>query len=369
MPVDNPVIMKASFVRIRARVLYMLIFIGMGCSRADLPFIDALSGPSARLFADGNSLYHKGDVNDMKQGRLYVEGEVSKSGKVSLRRQFKREVVIKEAVPDDMGMMQFYGAYLYRGYSLFDILHPFQQKKKNEEAFRPAIDLYIQVFNDKGESVVFSWAEIFHTTIPHQVIIATSMSPIEPYRQEVDYPVSDTWRLVSAGDLFAFRHLENPSRIVVRSFDQKDYFIDRDMEPMFSPEVKVVLGQETLMLIHSENEQSERMSYQTHFYGLGMGYHPVPDFEGPVLASILDKKMDLSESQWNRHGLVCFAGLDGYRAVFSFSELFNRADQIRPILAVVDPEEDGGYYRLFDPSKFYADYSVKSLAEIFFFKP
>ncbi len=362
--------MKSCFIRYYAFALYLFIISGLiSCSRVELPIIDALSGPSARLFADGNSLYHKGKVSDLKRGRLFVEGEVIKSGRVRLRRQFKREVIIKEGVPDDIGQVLFTGAYLYRGYSLFDILHPFQQKKKNEETFRPAIDLYVQVFNNKGESVVFSWAEIFHTTIPHQIVIATSMSPIEPYRQEVDYPIEDTWKLVSAGDMFAFRHLENPTRIVVRSFDQKDYVIDRDVESMFSPEVKVVREPETDMVIHPGNDHTERLAYRTHFYGLGMGYHPSPVFEGPVLAAMLSDKMDLSEPQWNRHGLVCFVGIDGYRAVFSFSELFNRADQSRPILAVVGPEADGGYYRLFDPSKFYADYSVKGLSEIFFFKP
>jgi Fe-S cluster assembly protein SufD len=66
-------------------------------------------------------------------------------------------------------------------------------------------------------------------------------------------------------------------------------------------------------------------------------------------------------------GLVCFSGLDGYRTVFSYSELFNRADGIKAIFAVT--EEEGGMFRLFHPADFFADRSVKSLQEVYIFQP
>ncbi|MFO7998755.1 MAG: hypothetical protein R6U86_07220, partial [Bacteroidales bacterium] len=249
------------------------------------------------------------------------------------------------------------------------------------------------------------------------------------YRQEVDYPVGDQWKVVSAGDLYAWRTLENPVRITVRAFDRKAYPINRDLEPMHSPSIRVVCDGATDheyrdrsaaggatppaaeagltaggARLHQGGEKrpeegdvptaggekrSEEVEmrpetegglqllpgegfdyvlrYHSSFYGMGMGHHGTKFFEGPRLDVMLNKEEAFADARWNRHGLVCFAGLDGYRAVYSYSELFNRADQVFPILAVPEDPMDGGHYRIFHPSDFYADRSVKSVAEIFFF--
>lgn len=219
-----------------------------------------------------------------------------------------------------------------------------------------------------GGSVVFSWAEIFHVTPPHQVIVATEMAPVEPYRQEVDYPAGDSWRIVAAGDLFAFRTLDNPKRITVHSFDEKDYVIDRDIEPMYSSSVNVLLDGDSLTKIRSGKVIADMRSYSTAFYGMGMGYRERPVFKGPVLTDLLKGYVNPHDPLLNRHGLVAFSGIDGYRTVLSFSELFNRFDQVAPVLSVHNQPNDGGYYRIFYPPAFYADYTVKSLSELYIFQ-
>jgi hypothetical protein len=90
--------------------------------------------------------------------------------------------------------------------------------------------------------------------------------------------------------------------------------------------------------------------------------------KGPELNEFMEGQVDLFDEHWNGRGLVCFAGIDGYRAVYSFSELFNRLDQVMPILAISDNIEKEGYFRIFHPSSFYADRSVKSLSEIYLFQ-
>lgn len=351
---------------------YLVLLFAMGgfsgCDRISEKVADALTGASRFAGMDGNSMYHQSEAVRLSAGELIVEGEVKSPGKVSLRRQFRREVMVKEQVADPAGNVEFIGAYRYRGYSLFDLLHPFEYEKKNAEEFPPGTDLYIVIENDRGESVVFSWAEIFHVTTPHQVIVATEMAPVEPYKQEVSYPMGDTWRIVAAGDLFACRTLDNPTRITVRSFDEKDYVIDRDLEPMYSGSVSVLLDGDSLTNIVPGSEAADQRSYSTAFYGMGMGYRDKPAFEGPVLADLLKESVNLQDPSLNRHGLVAFVGADGYRAVLSFSELFNRFDQVAPILSVHDDPDDGGHYRFFYPPAFYADYTVKSLAEMYLFK-
>lgn len=329
---------------------------------------DAISGASKPMAQDGNSLFHQTDVITLKTGELEVTGEVRNPGSVDLDNHYMREVFIKESLFDDNTGINFIGAYRYRGYSLFDLLHPFNHDKKNADEFRPAIDLYIIIENAAGETVVFSWSEIFHTNNPHQIIIAAEAAPIVPYRKEVEYETGEYWKVVAANDLFAWRVLENPVKITVRSFDKKSYTINRDLDPLYSTEINVVKNNENIMKIEPVEDKSNFTRYHSSFYGMGMGYHEAAFFEGPLLKNTIRDNFNFFDKDWNRHGLVCFAAADGYRAIYSYSELFNRTDQVFPILAVPENPEDGGFYRIFHPSEFYADRSVKSVREMYFFR-
>jgi hypothetical protein len=328
--------------------------------------IDAITGATDILISDGNSHFHQTEEKSLLTGELQVTGEVERPGSVNLNNHYTREVIIKQAVFDQG--TKFTGAFRYRGYSLFDILHPFIQQKKNAEEFRPATDLYITIENNLGEIVVFSWSEIFHTSILHQVLIASEVAPIVPYRQEVDYETGTNWKVVCATDLYSYRFLENPVRIEVKSFDKRTYLIDRESENLYSPSVNVLFDNGGNFTIEKEERRDDETSYFTTFYGMGMGYHESNIFKGPVLNKFMEGQVDMYDKQWNGRGLVCFAGIDGYRAVYSFSELFNRLDQVMPILAISDNIEKEGYFRIFHPSSFYADRSVKSLSEIYLFQ-
>jgi hypothetical protein len=332
-------------------------------------WVDAITGATLDFSQDGNSLYHQTDEVKLIPGELSVTGEIENAGKIDLKKYYKREVVLKESLFDIDSGIKFTGAYRYKGYSLFDLLHEYNLDKKNVDLFRPSIDSYVTVENSKGESVVFSWSEIFYNASPHQILIATEMAPIVPYKIEVDYPVGEKWRLVSAGDLFAFRMLEDPVKITVHSFDKKDYPINRDINPLYSPAIKVFLEDKELHTITPENTTARNITYYSNFYGMGMGYHHADNFTGPALPEILEGFLEPFNSRLNRNALVCFASVDGYRVIYSYSELFNRADQAAPILAITENKDDGGYYRNFLPGDFYADRSVKALREMYIFLP
>jgi hypothetical protein len=346
-------------------VLYLGALSFLCCSCELIP--DAISGATKTMVMDGNSLFHQTAEISLERGTLTIEGEVKNPGEINLDDFYKREVMIKESLYDPEKGIDFIGAYRYRGYSLFDLLHPNNHDKKNADQFRPAIDLYLIIENAAGKNVAFSWSEIFHTNIPHQIIIATEMAPIVPYRKEVDYPVSKSWKVVCGNDLFANRMLENPVKITVRSFDIKEYAIEKGMNPMYSQKVNAIFENGHSFTIGRNYDSTGFRTYYSSFYGMGMGYHEAKHFRGPVLFDLIRDSVNLFDPKWIANGLVCFAGLDGYRAIFSFSELFNRTDQTYPILSIPDNPEDGGFYRIFSPGEFYADRSVKSLSEIYFF--
>lgn len=346
-------------------IIVSLVFIFNSCEI--IP--DGLSGASKPMATDGNSLFHQTESVSLQTGTLEVAGEVEEPGMINFDNHYKREVMIKESIRDEKTGTTFLGAFRYIGYSLFDILHPFNVNKKNAGEFRPQTDIYIIIENAQNESVVFSWSEIFHTNIPHQIMIASEVAPIVPYRAEVDYSIGEKWKVVAGNDLYAYRVLEDPVKITVRSFDHKKYEVTRNMEPLFSDNIHVLLHDEKIAnIIPSENEPC-KTRYFASFYGMGMGYHEAEYFEGPKLESKLSGIIQPFDQELNRHGLVCFAGADGYRAIYSYSELFNRTDQTRPILSIADNPMEGGYYRIFQPLEFYADRSVKALKEIYIFKP
>lgn len=350
------------------RILYlMIVVVSMAISSCNI-IPDAISGATRGYNADGNSFYHRTEEAKLKPGELKVEGEVKNPGTVKYKRYLKREVLHKMAVQGDSGKVVFTGAYRYRGYSLFDLLNPFKLDKKNAEEFVPATDVYIIVENDNGDHVTFSWAEIFLNHSMHQVIIATEQASIEPYKVEVNYPKGRVWKLVAGGDLFAYRELENPTRIIVRSFDKKEYVINRKLDDPYSPSVNLVFNNELKRVVDNNVSDIPHLRYNSVFFGMGMGYHDTPTFEGPMLRPFVSEHFEPNYSKWMRNGIAFVVGKDGFRNVFSVSELFNRVDQVEPILAIPDNKQKSGHFRLYHPSAFYADFSVRNLAEIYFFQ-
>jgi hypothetical protein len=346
-------------------ILIILLVLMSSCKL--LP--DAISGATKGYDADGNSYYHRTDETKLKTNDLFVEGEVGKAGKVNLRKYYKREVFHKLATLSDSGKVNFVGAYRYRGYSLFDLLNPYKVEKKNAEQFKPTTDVYIIVENDAGDKVVFSWAEIYLTHTPHQIIIATEQASIEPYKREVNYPKSTNWKLVAANDLFAYREIENPTRITVKSFDKKEYMINRELDDPYSPSVNIYGDSELKLVVDAKTiDGMTRVKYNSVFYGMGMGYHNTTTFEGVMLRPLVNDFITLTSSDWFRNGLACVVGKDGFRNVYSVSELLNRVDQTEPILAIPPDNSKCGMLRLYHPNMFYADFSVKNLAEMYFFK-
>lgn len=348
-----------------------MMFIVNSCVTQKKITVDAKSGATIKATSKGNSLYHNTELINMQAGALEVTGEVQNGGKVDFSKFYKKEVFVKEALVKGSDQ-EFIGAYRYSGYSLFDILNEFKLEKKNVELFRPEIDLYIVIENDKNESVVFSWSEIFHTSKLHEIILATEAAPIEPHRKSVSYPVSKTWKIVAANDLYSHRNIENPTRLTVLSFNKKDYTIKRDLDPVYSAELKIVIDNLSSQAvsdfyIQKPDSTENLFKYNSTFYGMGMGYHPSPVFKGILLNDEFSSHINLLDNSLIKNGLLCFVSVDGYRAIFSFSELFNRVDQVSPMLAITE-NGDGGYYRIYLPSDFYADRSVKGLSEIFLFK-
>ena len=264
--------------------------------------------------------------------------------------------------PVENGEIRFTGAFRYDGYSLFDILDKIIIKKANESQYSSVIDLFAGIENDEGELAVFSWGDIYYPNNLHRIIIASDVTRIVPSKTKELWELPVKSRVVAASDLITVRNISNPVRITLRSFPVS-YRMNRGMSPMYSPLIKIFHNGKKLGEMESLPGIPVCKTFESVFYGRGRGIHSTTPFTGPLLKDVL-KDYYPQETQMLQRGVLCFAGLDGYRCAVSCSELFNRNDQQEFLLIRMKEGEEGGVWRMFAACDFFSDRAVKSLNEI-----
>lgn len=338
----------------------ILLLIAWSCNHnkesnhiAQTPIVDSLE--------QTNNFYDNEPVLQLPMVQLVVDGEIANPDTVDFGKLPIHSVIVKEALLNADGTNRFVGAYRYDGYSLFDILNTVKIQKKNADVFPPIIDLYIEVSNNAGDKVVFSWGELYYPNNLHKIIIAKAVMRIVPSKTKDLWPLPETSKLVVANDLLTERNISNPTRITVRSLDAS-FKIDREINSLFSDKVKIldVAGNETSLNIP---KSLSPVTFNTIFYGRGRGIHSTTPFTGYYLKDILHSTYPVSKDNIQK-GVFTVAALDGYRMSVTYSELFNRNDQ-QEFLLIDDPKNmEGGRYRLFPACDFFSDRAIKSLNEI-----
>jgi len=293
---------------------------------------------------------------------LTVEGEIANPGKVDFSSLKKHSVIVKETLLDSAGSDKFVGAYRYDGYSLFDILEKRILKKANAEEFNPIIDLYIEIENEKGEKVVFSWGEIYYPNNLHRILIADGVSRIVPSKTKDlwDLPVES--KIVAGNDLITERNISSPVKITIRSFP-KSFKVIKGLTPMFSKQIRLFDKNVLKSIFENYPANSAGVTYNAIFYGRGRGIHSTEPFKGLMLKDAVAENYPVSREILKR-GIMCISAADGYRAAFSCSEIFNRNDQQEFLLVKTGPDEDGGLFRIFPAGDFFSDRAIKSVSEI-----
>ena len=312
--------------------------------------------------AQTNDFYDDAPTNPLKGSKkILVTGEVVKEVTVDIAKLPLHSITVKETTLKD-GQTGFTGAYRYDGYSLYDILDRVVVKKKNEAEFPPIIDLYVEVSNDRGESVTFSWGEIYYPVNRHRLLIATSVARIVPSKSKDLWPLPQETKVVAGNDLITVRNISNPVRITVKSLDSK-YTVNRNITPLWSETMRLCVNGKQRSIMTELPEIIDNETYQTVFYGRGMGIHGTTPFSGGMLSEVLKGHFQ-SSSDALRHGMVVIAGIDGYRAAFTLSEIVNRNDQQEVLLIGNDNYEGAGRFSLFPAGDFFSDRAIKAVMEI-----
>jgi hypothetical protein len=309
-----------------------------------------------------NNFYDNTETFNLPVLELVVEGEIANPGKVDFSTLSKHSVIVKETLLDSIGGDRFTGAFRYDGYSLFDILEKRIIKKTNSEEFNPIIDLFVEIENDKGEKIVFSWGEIFYPNNLHKILIASSVSRIVPSKTKELWTLPEASRIVAASDLITERNISNPVRITVRSYP-KSFPVVKGLSPMISEKILLFNGVEQIGELYSIPETLQDETFNTIFYGRGKGIHSTTPFSGVMLREALRTYYPVNRENL-RSGIMCISGEDGYRCALSYSEIFNRNDQQEFLLIKTAAGKDGGLFRLFAAADFFSDRAIKSVNRI-----
>ncbi len=308
-----------------------------------------------------NDFYDNAESYNLEMFDIEVLGEIFNPGKVDLSKLPLHSVIVKETVLSDDGN-KFIGAYRYDGYSLYDILNNRRLNKKNKENFKPIIDLYVEVENELGENVKISWGEIFYPNHLHEIIIASKVMRIVPSKTNELWELPKESKLIIASDLFTERNINKPQKITVKSYDKK-FKVEKGKNPLFSPDIKIYHDKDNPTVITANPLDMKDHTIHTIYYGRGRGIHSTEPFTGIYFKELLQKYFPLTkESIMN--GMFTVAADDGYRAVFTLSEIYNRNDQSE-ILLICNPEaKNNGIFKLFPSCDFFSDRAVKAITEI-----
>ncbi|MEI7726568.1 MAG: hypothetical protein WCK09_15775 [Bacteroidota bacterium] len=309
-----------------------------------------------------NNFYDNEETYLLPVNDLYIGGEIENPGMVDFSTLTKRSVIVKEALLKNDTGNQFVGAYRYDGYSLFDILKDRILKKKNAADFRPIIDLFVEIENNKGEKVVLSWGEIYYPNVLHNTIIATEVMRIVPSKTKDLWPLPLESKLVIGQDLISERNISSPVKITVISYP-RNYIVNREISPLFSEKVNIFLEEDQVDNFTALPPPFQTETLHTIFYGKGRGIHSTQPFSGVYLKDYLSGKTKFNKNNLQT-GLIICAGIDGYRSVYSYSEIMNRSDQAEVLIVPCADEKDGGKFRIFPSCDFFSDRAVKALSEI-----
>ena len=309
-----------------------------------------------------NNFYDNVETYQLPVNGILVTGEIENPGYINFSNLSKHTVIVKETLLNGDND-KFLGAYRYDGYSLFDILNNFKLKKNNAETFRPIIDVYVEIENNKGEKVVISWGEIYYPNHHHDIIITSDVARIVPSKTKDLWALPLESKLVIAHDLITERNISSPVKITIKSFPIELKVI-KDLRPNYSPSITIFKNKKEVSILTHNPKELQNETLHTIFYGRGKGIHSTQPFTGVLLKKVIEKYAKQNKQNL-QNALIVVAAVDGYRSVYSFSELINRNDQQEILLISDENTKENGKFKIFPSCDFFSDRAVKGINAIF----
>lgn len=220
-------------------------------------------------------------------------------------------------------------AFNYQGVLLRDILEKTGMKYKRK--WEPLV--YVRVRGLKNEEVVFSFGEIFYSSIGRSILIA-----YEKNGNPIDF-IESCGELIVATDIRCGRWIPNVKEIIVERVDIEMHAYQDKKDKILRPPTTQFL------IVDNKTSKSQAFTLQdlanlpsvpinsAVMIGDCEGFKGVFSFEGPSLRSLLEKFLTEGTRQSYDRFVVISSG-DGFSAVFSFGEIFNSRLENNIIIAI-----------------------------------
>ncbi len=313
---------------------------------------------------ENNLLFDNEDTKLLKGTEsIKIFGEVEEEQDIILSEHTMRSVVVKE-VGLENGKRVFKGTYRYDGYSLEDILANVRLDKKS--GFNPITDLFVKVYGSDGSHTIISWAEIFYPVHHNMQIIATRAARHIPFKTpDARYPLPDQTKLVISNDLITCRNIPAPVSIEICS--SHGDFPEENPDPLYWPTLSMEGFTDEPVVIEKLPEELPLRESDMIFYGRGRGIHDVNPFDGYYLSDLLGLYLSPDEEML-RTGYVVASAPDGYRSVFSLSEIMNRNDRLETLITDKNNYEKAGKFSIIVTGDFFSDRAMKAMWKIVLLK-
>jgi precorrin-4 methylase/DMSO/TMAO reductase YedYZ molybdopterin-dependent catalytic subunit len=307
---------------------------------------------------------------------LTITGDVTNPLKLTvaeLSRFQSVEIQLNEVDRD----RQFHGVYLHQAVPLRTLLD-MAEVITQDQPTRKGIELAIRVTGASGKQVILSWGEVYYSNAA-EYAIAFAASPVKPvmtearclkcHGPEIYQSALDQYerpaqlpKLLIRGDFYTDRCLEGVSRIEVLDIYPK---LKSDRSIKLESSKFQVTGLVAKELKLSSLKDYPSMSMWKKVVGLHMGYHGLHLYKGVSLAKVLEAAGvgdELTKA-------VMISAPDGYRALFSFGELFQSFKGRRLMLAEsVDGKplegQRGGKHRIIVPEELVDDRDILAVDRI-----
>jgi DMSO/TMAO reductase YedYZ molybdopterin-dependent catalytic subunit len=213
----------------------------------------------------------------------------------------------------------------FRGVLLRDIL--WKAGLKNKRKWEPGV--FIQLRNKNNREIVFSFGEIFYSSIGRSVLIA--------YERE-ELPCAPT--LVVATDIHDGRMMTDLTEIKVSRVDVELLaYDDQDKKKVRPPSTEFTFTDKAGKIQRIVKPADLKALPKIHIPAAVMigeceGFHGIHDLDGVPLSTLLKKYMTVPDpAPYNRYVLI--TSDDGYCATYSFGELFNSRMGDQVVIATI----------------------------------
>jgi hypothetical protein len=213
----------------------------------------------------------------------------------------------------------------FRGVLLRDLLYNAGMKHKRK--WEPGV--FIRVSNKTNRELVFSFGEIFYSSIGRSILVAYE-------RDERPFPLT----LVVATDIHDGRMMADVSEISVDRVDVELLAYDDKAKNKVRPPSKefavIDRAHQKQRVIKLADLKALPMTHVPAAVLIGEceGFHGIHSLDGVSLSTLLKKILTIPDpSPYNRYVLI--ASDDGYCATYSFGELFNSRLGDQVVIATV----------------------------------